>query len=184
MRIISGNLKKKKLHTVRGMETRPTADRVRESIFNILLQRVKKAVVLDLYAGTGALGIECLSRGAQSAVFIDIAKEALSVIKKNIQSCAVENQSKIVKWNILNNLNSIKEHTPPFDLVFMDPPYDRDTIGKTLHNLHESRSLARGATIIVEHSDKEQISDETAGYRISDRRKYGKTVVSFLEYVI
>ncbi len=184
LRIISGKLKKKKLHTVRGMMTRPTADRLRESVFNILSFQVKDAVVLDLYAGTGALGIEALSRGAKSAVFIDVSKDALSVISKNIRSCTIEKSAKIIKWNILSNLNCIRACIPPFNLVFMDPPYNKNTVKKTLQNLHKSGSLARGASIVIEHSDTEPIPDDLSEYKIMAQRNYRKTVVSFLEYVL
>ncbi len=184
LRIISGNLKKKKLYTVMGMETRPTADRTRESVFNILSFKVRHAVVLDLYAGTGALGIEALSRGAESTVFIDMSNSALSVIKKNILACAIENRSKIIRWNVVNNLNCIRKYTPPFNLVFMDPPYNKNTVKITLQNLHKSRALAMGASVIVEHGDTEPVPDDLSEYIIRDQRNYGKTVVSFLEYVL
>lgn len=97
LRIIGGALKGKRLYSVRDMSIRPTADRLRESIFNILSQRVLDAVVLDLFAGTGALGIEALSRGAESVVFIDNRKGALSVLRRNIDSCMLDQKANIVK---------------------------------------------------------------------------------------
>ena len=138
LRIIGGELKGKKLYTIPGTLIRPTADRLRESIFNILSYLVKEAVVLDLFAGTGALGIEALSRGADSAVFIDNNKKALSVIERNIQSCAVDNRSQIIRWDIVKNLNCINSVDSKFNLVFMDPPYNKGMIKPTLNNLHDS----------------------------------------------
>ena len=105
LRVISGRLKGKKLYSVHGSATRPTADRLRESIFNILSTRVFKAVVLDLFAGTGALGIEALSRGAVSAVFVDNSRKAVSIIRRNITSCAFDQRANIIKWDIKKNLN-------------------------------------------------------------------------------
>ncbi len=184
LRIISGNLKGKKLNTVRGLRTRPTSDRLRESLFNILSNTVKDAVTLDLFAGTGAFGIETLSRGARSAVFIDNYTPALTIIKKNVESCAVSNCSRVIHWDILNNLNCIKAETPVFNLVFMDPPYNNNFIKKTFVNLHRSKALINSAKIIVEHSPSEPIPENDQHFKTSDRRKYGKTIVSFLNYMI
>ncbi len=182
MRIISGTLRGRKLHAISGIAIRPTSDMVRESIFNILFSQVLDAVVLDLFAGTGAFGIEALSRGAESSVFIDNSKNAISVIKKNILTCRIEDRSKILLWNIVNNLNCLKSSSPLFNLVFMDPPYNKNLIIPALHNLHLSQSLENGACIVLEHSDFEPIPENISGFKITDHRKYGNTLVSFLEY--
>ncbi len=184
MRVIAGSLKGKKLNSVSGRTIRPTSDRLRESIFNIISYGFQGAVVLDLFAGTGALGIEALSRGAESAVFIDNTKDSLSVIEKNIRSCALENRTKIIKWNIVKNLNCLRQDRPAFNYVFMDPPYNKNTIEQTLFNLHQSSSLEKGAVIIVEHSPFEPIPGEYLEYNITDQRRYGKSLVSFLNYMI
>jgi len=189
LRIISGKFKGKKLHSVRGLTIRPTADRLRESIFNILSHGVLNAVVLDLFAGTGALGMEALSRGAESAVFVDNNPEALSVIQRNITSCSFGKQARIIKWDIKKNLNCLKSAGGAFDLVFMDPPYNRDMVKPALFNLEQSGSLKKGARIVVEHivvehSPLEPIPDPVFMFEVEDRRKYGKTLVSFLTYMI
>jgi 16S rRNA (guanine966-N2)-methyltransferase len=184
LRIIGGTLKGKKLYSVRDMSIRPTADKLRESIFNILSQRVLNAVVVDLFAGTGALGIEALSRGAESALFIDNAKRALSVLRKNIDSCMLNQKANIIKWNIRQNLNCIKSKKQHFDLIFLDPPYDQDLITPTLFNLDKSQSLKNGACIVVEHSLFETIPMDLFAFDLLDQRKYGKTLVSFLNYLI
>jgi len=184
LRIISGSLRGKKLHTVRGMKVRPTADRLRESIFNILSSRIHKAVVLDLFAGTGAFGIEAISRGAEYAVFIDNSREALSVIARNIEACAFSNRTKIVKWDIERNLNCIKSFNQAFNLVFIDPPYNQNIINPSLSNLFKSGSLATGACVVLEHSAAEPLPADLGAFEIEDQRKYGKTLVSFLSYVV
>ena len=184
LRIIGGALKGKKLHSVRNMSIRPTADKLRESIFNILSQRVMNAVVIDLFAGTGALGIEALSRGAESVLFVDNANGALSVLRKNIDSCMLDQKANIIKWNIRQNLNCIKSKKQHFDLIFLDPPYDKNLIKPTLFNLDKSHSLKNEACIVVEHSLFETIPTDLFAFDLLDQRKYGKTLVSFLNYVI
>ncbi len=184
LRIISGNLRGKKLFSVRGIKTRPTADRLRESLFNILASQVRNKKILDLFAGTGALGIEALSRGAKSVVFVDNYINAISIIKKNVTSCNMNEKSKIKQWNILHNLNCIKSTEGIIDLVFMDPPYNKNMIQKTLHHLQSCTWLAKNASIIIEHSFLESIPEDLDCFTITDRRKYGKTIVSFLNYDI
>jgi 16S rRNA (guanine966-N2)-methyltransferase len=182
LRIISGRLKGKKLHSLQGPTIRPTADRLRESIFNILSHRVQKAMVLDLFAGTGALGIEALSRGAESAVFVDNNPGAITVIKRNIKSCSFDKHARIIRWDIKKNLNCLKSAGTAFDLVFLDPPYNQSMVKPALFNLEQTRSLEKGARIVVEHSPLEPIPEELFMFEIEDQRRYGKTVVSFLTY--
>ena len=183
LRIIGGDLRGKKLHSIRGAKIRPTADRLRESIFNILGLRVRDTVVLDLFAGTGALGLEALSRGADSAVLIENDKRALSLIERNIRSCNLPDKARTIKWDIKKNLNCIKSIRPAFGLVFMDPPYNGKTIKPSLLNLHRSGSMEEDALIIVEHSPLEAIPEDILGLTIVDQRRYGKTLVSFLNFV-
>ena len=181
LRIIGGKLKRRKLYTIPGTLTRPTADRLRESIFNILACLVKDAVVLDLFSGTGALGLEALSRGANSAVFIDNSKETLSVVERNIQACAVDNHSQIIPWNIVKNLNCIKSVDSKFNLVFMDPPYNKGMIKLALLNLHDSGSIEKEACIIVEHTSFEPVPGACKQFELTDQKKYGKTLISFIK---
>ena len=184
LRIIGGNYKGRKLQPVQGKRIRPTADRVREAIFDILGDRVRKAMVLDLFAGTGALGIEALSRGADGAVFIDNNDNANLMLQKSIHSCAVQGKTKIIKWNIVKNLNCIRTLKPQFDLVFVDPPYNTKAIEPALLNLQQRRSVIKGADIIVEHSVSEPISANRSIFKLIDQRKYRKTLVSFLNLMI
>ncbi|MDD2315741.1 MAG: 16S rRNA (guanine(966)-N(2))-methyltransferase RsmD [Desulfobacterales bacterium] len=180
LRIISGALRGRRLASVLGMSTRPTSDRLREAVFNILGPRVMDASVLDLFAGTGALGIEALSRGADSGVFIDNAVEALVVIRKNIAQCALKERSRVIRWNILKSLDCIQCHQPPFDLVFMDPPYGADMIVPTLNHLQRSASVGADVRIVVEHDASDCVPQVVSGFKIIDQRRYGKSFVSFL----
>jgi 16S rRNA (guanine966-N2)-methyltransferase len=184
MRIISGSLKGKKLAALSGNSIRPTADRVREAIFNICAFQIKDSVVLDLFAGTGAFAIEALSRGARSAVLIDSSVRSISVINKNIEACRLKDQTTIIQWDILRNLNCLWKVALKFDLVFMDPPYNKNSVGPTLQNLAASGSLNQDALIIIEHAAAESLPDDLSEFEISDQRKYGKTLVSFIKYMI
>jgi 16S rRNA (guanine966-N2)-methyltransferase len=184
LRIIGGDLKGKKLKTTHGKLIRPTADRIRESIFDILSTGVTKALVLDLFAGTGALGIEALSRGAIRALFVDNRNVSLSVLKQNIELCGLGEKADIVKWNIRQNLNCIKSIGQKFDLIFLDPPYEKNLITLSLVNLDKSDALKNNACIVVEHSVYESLPADLHSFHLGDQRKYGKTLVSFLNYVI
>ena len=184
MRIISGEFKGRKLISLQGSATRPTADRVRESIFNILTSSIFNASVLDLFAGTGALGLEALSRGAEAAVFIDSSASAVKIIQKNITACRVETRARGIRWDISKNLNCLQAEAPAYDLVFMDPPYNKNYIAPTLRKLIKRDILKDGATIIIEHAAAEVVPKDFMGLDLTDQRIYGKTLVSFLSLVL
>jgi 16S rRNA (guanine966-N2)-methyltransferase len=169
---------------VHGSKTRPTANRTREAIFNMLASQIPGARVLDLFAGTGALGIEALSRKADAAVFIDNGQDSISVLQSNLESLALERQTKIIRWNPVKNLNCLKSLSIAFDPVFMDPPYQKNMIEPTLRNLHISQSLVSGTRVIVEHSHREPVLAGQLPFEIADQRKYGKTLVTILDYVV
>ncbi|MBU1181998.1 MAG: 16S rRNA (guanine(966)-N(2))-methyltransferase RsmD [Proteobacteria bacterium] len=184
MRIISGKFKGKRLFSLKGVKIRPTADRIRENIFNILAPRIPDSVVLDLFAGTGALGIEALSRGASFAIFMDSDKDALSVIEKNIAACKLQGRIKIIRADITKNNIALNNGVPSVNLVFMDPPYNKNLIKPALINLSASRLLQKNALIIIEHALTETLPEDVLEYKISDQRRYGKTIVSFLNYMV
>lgn len=182
MRIIGGKYKKKTLLSVPGANTRPTSDRLRETLFNIISFDVTDAVVLDLFAGTGALAIEALSRGAEKAVFVDSQPKAVAVIKKNITACSFNEISEVYKWDICRDLNCLRRTGTVFNLVFIDPPYSKEMIPKALMNLKKSQTLADGAKLVVEHSVSDKIQGLPDGFSVTDQRVYGKTSVSFLVF--
>lgn len=184
MRIISGILRGKKLISFRGDAIRPTSDRIKGSIFNILAKSVQDARVLDLYAGSGNLSLEALSRGARSAVLIDDDKRSLDVIERNIKVCRLQSQTRTIRWDIRTNLNCIDHFTPPFDLVFMDPPYNTDLIPITFFHLQQTNSLAEDAVLVVEHHSPLHLPADVKKFQIMDHRKYGKTLVSFFRYML
>ena len=183
LKVIGGRLKGKPLASLKGRAVRPTAGRVREAIFNILASRVDNAVTLDLFAGTGALGIEALSRGAARAVFVDYDQAALAVIKQNIVSCDLESAAITLRHDVTRSLSGLNGLNLTFDLVFMDPPYNQQRIRPALTTLTQSGQLNAGSLVVMEHSSGELFDDESGVFNLSDRRKYGRAIVSFLEYM-
>ena len=180
MRVISGMLKGRRLTAPAGLATRPTADRIKESVFNILGNTVQSKQVLDLFAGTGALGIEALSRGATRTFFIDQAKASLSAIRTNIRNLGIGDQTRVIQWNISKGLNCLASTPATFDLVFMDPPYETHAVTPALAALVSCGALAPGACIVIEHSLREPLASPMASLRITDQRRFGKTLVSFV----
>ncbi len=183
LRIFSGSLKGTSLLSLKGSAVRPTSGRVREAIFNILSRKVQSVSALDLFAGSGALGIEALSRGARFVVFMDEDPKTLSIVQKNLQRCRLEDRSKVIRWDLRRNLYCLSDFPDVFELVFMDPPYHQGAVSPVLRGLDESRALRKGAKVVVEHGFRELLP-ELSRFPVTDRRKYGKTLVSFLEYVV
>jgi 16S rRNA (guanine966-N2)-methyltransferase len=183
MQIIAGKHKGRKLATLPGNDMRPTSGKVREAIFGILSGLVDDAVVLDLFAGTGAFGLEAISRGAAKAVFVESDRRSIEIIRKNIAACGEDDRATVIRADIQSNLNLLPASGVSFDIVFMDPPYNRDAIRPAIENLVKTRTLAKGATLIIEHDKKEEIPADIAGMEIRDRRKYGKTIVTFMEWM-
>ncbi|MFZ0241786.1 MAG: 16S rRNA (guanine(966)-N(2))-methyltransferase RsmD [Desulfobacterales bacterium] len=184
MRVIGGTLKGKKLAGIRGRAIRPTADRLRESIFNIIAPWVADAVVLDLFAGTGAFGIEALSRRARAAVFIDNSRTAVTLIQRNLQMCRLQDRAHVICWDVTRGLTASVMRQPPCNLVFMDPPYNQGLVYVGVNLLRRSPLLAPGHRLILEHALGEPLAPVPDGYRLYDQRRYGKTLVSFLESVV
>jgi len=181
VRIIAGDFRGRKLSAIRGMAIRPTADRVREALFNILATRPVDTTVLDLFAGTGALGLEALSRGATQAVFVDQAPAALLAIRKNIQLCRMEARTQTLQCNILNNLNCLRGYAGRFDLIFIDPPYNRGMIPPTLAHIVALDLAAPKALIVTEHDPSETIDAPSPAWQIVDQRRYGQTNLTFFD---
>ncbi len=183
MRIIAGRFKGKKLATLKTDEIRPTSDRLRESIFNILASKFNNDFshlrVLDLFAGTGALGIEAISRGAQSVVFVDDGVEARSLLRQNIENFAIAGEAKLLKRSAINLGKN--EKFAPFNLIFLDPPYGKGLSEKALLCASENGWLEKTATIILEEKagiDLELSSDFT----VLEKRKYGGSEIYILQY--
>ena len=174
MRIISGKARGTKLYTLEGTNTRPTLDRVKESIFNIIQNEIEDATVLDLFAGSGAIGLECLSRGAKKAVLCDKSKEAIQIIKRNIEKTHMEEKAQIINADYENCLEK---------LIYIDPPYATNYIFKSLEKIKEIGIVKKESIIIVETDDEQRILKEIGNIEIKivDKRKYGRATIIFLE---
>jgi len=179
MRIIGGTLRGRKLVSLRGRSIRPTTDRVREALFNILGSKPVGATVLDLFAGSGALGIEALSRGARQAVFIDKASSTIQVLRKNTILCGFETRSRIIQWDIVKNLCCLRPYRQAFDLVFLDPPYHQNMVQPALVHLLREEALVDDARIVVEQAAKGDVLPVVPGLTCEDQRRYGDTMLTF-----
>ena len=184
MRIITGLAKGIRLKAPKGMDTRPTADRVKESMFNILGGIVDDAKVLDLFGGTGNLGLEALSRGANKAIFIDQNQNSITAIKENINLTKMIKKAIVYKMDSLVALSRLARGHYKFNLVFCDPPYNKGLVEKSLLKLVENDILEDEAIIVVEHSKHEFIPNELLNYEVRRSEKYGETIVSFILYKI
>ena len=178
MRIISGQARGRKLKTLEGLDTRPTLDRTREALFNILQQRVRDARVLDLFAGSGALALEALSRGAGSAVLCDQSPAACSIIRENIALVRMEDRARLLCCEASQALERLVGEQ--FDLIFLDPPYHKGLIDAALEGMIRRNQLAEGGLIVAETAQDEGF-DLPEGLTFTDERKYGKSRLHFIE---
>ncbi len=182
LRIISGAYKGRKIYSCQGLSTRPTADRTRESIFNILhsiFHSFADKRVLDLYAGTGALGIEALSRGAVTATFIEAGKTALAVLKKNVSIISDDASCEIIAAPVGTAISILQERKEQFDLIFMDPPYGKNLVHTTLEALAAANLCAPGAIVVCEYFFRDAVNQQYGCLSGFDTRRYGQTLVSF-----
>jgi 16S rRNA (guanine966-N2)-methyltransferase len=178
MRLTGGSDRGRKLRAPRGNGTRPTASRVREAIFNIL-GPAPEAPVLDLYAGTGALGLEALSRGASKVVFVEREARALTALHRNVRELGLSDRAVVLGTKVQPALARLAEAGERFAWVFVDPPYANAGAEQTLELLAGSGVLAPGAVVVFEH-DKRRVPPDSAGdLYLADRRFYGDTGVSF-----
>jgi len=168
MRVITGKARGRKLATPANNDIRPTTDNVKESIFNIIQFDIEGRRVLDLFAGTGQLGIECLSRGAESAVFIDQSRESVKLVKDNLKTCGLEGT--VLQMDAVSFLNGCGK----FDLIFIDPPYDSPLYEKVLETVNLVDILSDGGIIICEASRDRQLPELQEPYRKVREYVYGK----------
>lgn len=175
MRVISGRAKGVVLKTPEGMKTRPTADRVKEALFSIIQFDIPGSRVLDLFGGTGQLGIEALSRGAKRAVFVDEQAAACKLIKENLRRTKFEEQAQVIPGDYALYL---RRTTEKFDIVFLDPPYAEVFLENSLKIMTEIDILQSGGIIVTERPLGKDLSLELPGYSRSKDYKYGKTLLT------
>ena len=171
MRVITGTARGRKLRELSGMETRPTTDKVKESLFNIIQFDIEGRRVLDLFSGTGQLGIECLSRGAEHCTFVDIRKEAAALIRENLELCRLSDRAQVVQGDYLAYLTRCGEK---FDLVLLDPPYGSGLLEKALEMAAAIDILSENGIMVCE-SAAEQVLPALGGpYQLGREYRYGK----------
>ena len=170
MRVITGTARGRRLVTLEGRDVRPTTDKVKEALFSIIQFEIEGRRVLDMFAGSGQLGIEALSRGAESAVFIDGNKKAVDVIRKNLELTGFTD-----KATVYNNdsILQVKNSREMFDLAFLDPPYNQGIVQKALPIVAES--MAPGGVIVCETQEKEELCGKVGDFSLAKVYKYGKT---------
>lgn len=181
MRIISGKAKGTKLYTLEGENTRPTLDRVKESLFNIIQSEIQDSIFLDLFAGSGAIGLEAFSRGAKEVILCDKEEKAVKIIKKNIEKVHSDETVKIYQMDFEKLLkNNIKKTV---DIVYIDPPYKTEYASKAVKIILENDLLNEESIIIIETDENERIIKEIKELPIEiiDQRKYGRANLIFLK---
>jgi 16S rRNA (guanine966-N2)-methyltransferase len=181
MRIVGGQDRGRRLHAPHGLRTRPTAERVREALFDILGPAVAETRILDVYAGTGAVGLEALSRGAARAVFVEKDRDALRALRQNLAALRVSRAAaRVVAGDAVSMVATLRRDEGPFDLVFLDPPYGAPVLPRVLEALVLGAVLAPGARVIVQHFAKVEVVAPPG--LIADRapRRFGETALTFL----
>ena len=180
MRVIAGSLKGRRLAPVKGL-IRPTGAKVREAIFNILGEAAVDARVLDLFAGTGALGIEALSRGAKEAVFVEDHPEALKVLRRNLEHLELGGRAWVLPVPVHQALKKLAVQGADFDLAFLDPPYGGEKAGAALQNLAAAEIMAPASWVVAEHSRRDQMPEAAGNLQRRELRRYGDTQVAFYQ---
>ncbi|HCU23727.1 MAG TPA: 16S rRNA (guanine(966)-N(2))-methyltransferase RsmD [Deltaproteobacteria bacterium] len=180
MKIVAGSAKGRKLRGPKTKTIRPAAARVRESVFQILGDLSGKRV-LDLFAGTGSMGLEALSRGAEEVVFVDSQQAAVGLLFHNLQATGFLGKAHILKKSARSALEFLAKRKRRYDLIFLDPPYDKGFVDSTLEILHRCPLLAPNGLLVCEHSPREAPTF-LSGLEIADERKYGQTLLSFLKW--
>ena len=179
MRVITGSARGRRLGELKGMETRPTTDKVKESIFNCIQFDVENARVLDLFAGTGALSLEAVSRGARSAVLVDMDRAACAAIKKNMETSRLGEKCRLIARDYRAAMDALAAEGAQFDLVFMDPPYKMENTGEICAALYDKGLLAEAFLLVVEHR-KGRAPMLDARFEAFDLRHYGDTEITFV----
>lgn len=179
MRIISGTARGRRLKTPPSQAIRPTTDRVREALFSIL-GSIEGAVVVDAFAGSGALGLEALSRGAGRCYFFDTSRQAVEVIQENVERVGVEDRSVVRECSLVTGIETVVEDTP--DLWFFDPPYDTSLAAQGLEAMASTPDKVTPGALVVWESGRDEEIPQAAGFEVVDSRRYGSTRLVFFRF--
>ncbi|HWP60562.1 MAG TPA: 16S rRNA (guanine(966)-N(2))-methyltransferase RsmD [Candidatus Acidoferrales bacterium] len=179
MRIIGGKARGRRVKTFRGRALRPTAARVKEALFDILPHDLSGRRVLDLFAGSGNLSLEALSRGAAEAVLVDASRNAARVMRENLRRLGFEEKASVWTTAVVPSVRALARQGRKFDLIFLDPPYEKGIVGSAMRALGEADLLEPHGTVVVERSVRETIDPRYGKLELYDERRYGTTVLSF-----
>ncbi len=179
MRVISGKVRGLKLNAPKNDDVRPTTDRVKETLFNMINSYIMDSDILDLFAGTGSLGIECLSRGANKCVFVDSSKESINIVKSNIKKARVENESTVLNIDFKGAIKSLSLKNQQFDVIFMDPPYYKNMFSDALNAVDSNNLLKEDGIIVVEHDTADEFPEEIGRLYKTKDKKMGNTTMTF-----
>lgn len=180
MRVIAGKAKGKKLKAPRGMKTRPITDMIKEALFNVLGNRIYEAAFLDLFAGSGSVGIEALSRGARPVFFVDNDKTAVGVIAENIRNCSFFDGFDIYCQDVFNSLKLLERHAAQFDFIYVDPPFTQESVfAKIMIALGPAQLLAPGGLVILRTQRKMDMLDKYGNLSRIRITQYGESVLHY-----
>lgn len=177
MRVITGSARGMRLGELKGSATRPTTDKVKEAVFSAIQFEIEGTRVLDLFAGTGQMGIEALSRGAESAVFVDSRREAAQLVRDNLTHTRLSDRAQVVCGDALGYLAAAQR---PFDLIFLDPPYATELLDRALARIAEAGLLAPGGSIVAESAAEKELALPEGGFRLRREYRYGRIKVTIL----
>lgn len=183
MRVISGSARGTVLHSIEDISTRPTLDRVKESLFNIIQNDIEDTTVLDLFAGSGTIGIEFLSRRAKQVYFCDKSSKAVAMIEKNLEKTKLKEKAIVYNKDYIDCINTVKNIK--FDIIFLDPPYKEEFALDAIEKISNLQLLKDDGIIIIETDEPERdinrINNMNINYKIYDLRKYGRVSLIFLK---
>ncbi|MBU5677374.1 16S rRNA (guanine(966)-N(2))-methyltransferase RsmD [Alkaliphilus sp. MSJ-5] len=181
MRVISGKARGHALKAPQGLNTRPTADRVKESIFNIVQSKLYGSIVIDLFAGSGNLGIESLSRNASKAYFIDNNKNSIQSIRENLKKTNLGNSSIVIQMDVLSAIKKLSTQGVKANIIFLDPPYSKGFVAPTLEDIFSFEILQSDGIVVVEHNKTDEIPESVHNLQKYRTNNYGDVAVSFYE---
>lgn len=182
MRILGGTARGRKLVAVKGKGIRPTRDDVKESIFSMIQGNVEAAVVLDLFAGTGNLGLEALSQGAKRAIFVEKERAPLRALMRNIELCGFRDRAEVISRDAETALKLLRRRVEKLDLVFIDPPYGSGYMGKTLRFISAHDMVNDGGIVVVEHSSAEAPIDQRGRVSLRRQKRHGDTTITIFQW--
>lgn len=178
MRIIAGEFKRRRLDSPEGRGTRPTSDKVREAVFSILMEDIYGSVFCDLFAGSGAMGLEALSRGAEKSYFCENSGETMKYLRNNIEKCGVKDKAIVYRGDYKKGLSKIVANGQKVDIVFIDPPFGSELIEPAIAEIEKLDLLADDGYILIEHDIRKPLPEKLGKFSLIKERKYGKVVIS------